>query len=308
VLPEDMSVEDQATNAAMNGSLPSTPVNGYIPAPPPSVTITTTTTPSTPAPAKNGSAPTAAPAAASQTEFTGDYNAYVLNVQAPWPPPVFARPKMQPQERFYMENRWYSQWSFFDKKANESKKRYLQLQQIIVIGSVIVPVLVAFGPNLAAQIPDGGFISDTFMRFIVDIATVIISTAVAVAAAWEGLHKNGDSWSTYRRAAEEMQQEKFMFDVRAGRYANEPNPYIKFVERCEEVIAQQNGRFIQTIEKQQAQQQAQNEKILADINKDDDDDDATTVTVRSHASSPSVVSVEATPVAPPAPVEETSAG
>ncbi|NJR12409.1 DUF4231 domain-containing protein [bacterium] len=295
MLPQDeVSVEEMATQQALNGELPVVPVNGYIPAVPTPVTVTPLSNGSATSANGTGTSPSASPAPANPPEFTGDYTAYVVDVKAPWPPPVFARPTMQPHERFYMENRWYSQWTFFDKRANESKKKYLQLQQIIVIGSVIVPVLVAFGPNLATIIPSDGVVSQTVVRFFVDVATVIISTAVAVAAAWEGLHKYGDSWTTYRRAAEEMQQEKFMFDVRAGRYANDPNPYIKFVERCEEVIAQQNGRFIQTIERQQAQAAEQGQEILAKYR----DKDETTVTV-THT--PSAVSVETVP-------QETSAG
>ena len=54
-----------------------------------------------------------------------------------------------------------------------------------------------------------------------------------------------------------------MFDVRTGRYANNADAFTRFVERCEEVMAQQNGRFIQTIEKQQAQATDQNQEVLA---------------------------------------------
>jgi len=228
--------------------------------------------------------PTPAPTPAPTAQNTGDYSAYLVQVSSPWPPPLFARPYMKPEERFYLENRWYSQWSFYDRKANDSKRNYLRLQQIIVIGSVIVPVLVAFGPNLVTIFPDD---SAKVVRFIIDVFTVVISTSVAVAAAWEGLHKYGDSWTTYRRAAEEMQQEKFMFDVRTGRYTKNADAFARFVERCEEIMAQQNGRFIQTIEKQQAQAAEQGEEILAKY-RPDKDETSTTVTV----SSPSGMAVE----------------
>ncbi len=315
MLPEDeISTEDMATSQAMNGGLSASPVSGYIPAPPPAAPVMTQSVPATAPVSTNGnetyqvtttvtpSAPTTAPTAQS----TGDYSSYVLSVNTPWPPPLFARPNMKPEERFYLENRWYSQWTFFDKKASDSKKRYLQLQQIIVIGSVVVPVLVAFGPNVTTIIPAS---STLIARFFIDVATVIISTSVAVAAAWEGLHKNGDAWSTYRRAAEEMQQEKFTFDVRAGRYASEANAYTRFVERTEEIIAQQNGRYFQTIEKQQQQAAEQNQEILGKYR----DQGETTVTVTSPISSTSTVAVETSsaPVqvaAAPVAVEDSSAG
>lgn len=315
MLPQDeTSTEDMATSQAMNGELPVTPVNGYIP-PAPMMTAASVTPP----PSTNGThgsttsyqvsvpaAPQVTVPAAPAVDTSGDYTAYVLNVDVPWPPPIFARPSMKPEERFYLENRWYSQWSFYDKKANQSKKSYLRLQQIIVIGSVIVPVLVAFGPNLTTIIPTT--ISPLLVRFVIDVITVVISTAVAVAAAWEGLHKNGDAWTTYRRAAEEMQQEKFTFDVRTGRYANNTDAFARFVERCEEIMAQQNGRFIQTIEKQQAQAAEQNQDILTKYR---EKEEATTITVSSPTGAGSTVSVETTPAPAPvvvAAVEDSSAG
>lgn len=307
MLPQDeTSTEDMATSQAMSGELPASPVNGYIP-PAPVMTPSLTAAPVVTRTSSNGNGsyrvtvPAAPAPAAAATSSAGDYSAYVLNINAPWPPPVFARPTMRPEERFYLENRWYSQWSFYDKKANQSKKSYLRLQQIIVIGSVIVPVLVAFGPNLVNLFPQ----SPTVVRFIIDLITVIISTAVAVAAAWEGLHKNGDSWTTYRRAAEEMQQEKFTFDVRTGRYTNNADAFARFVERCEEIMAQQNGRFIQTIERQQAQAAEQNQEILAKYR---DNDDSTTITVSNPTPTSSFVSVETNTAPAPAAVEESSAG
>jgi hypothetical protein len=318
---DEQSTEDMATSQAMSGEFPASPVSGYIP-PTPLMAPSLSAVPATTAPSTNGngngayhapvttvttSAPAPAPTPAPTADTSGDYSAYVLNVNTPWPPPVFARPSMKPEERFYLENRWFSQWNFYDRKANQSKANYLRLQQIIVIGSVIVPVLVAFGPNLVNIFPDESAI---VVRFVIDVITVVISTAVAVAAAWEGLHKYGDSWTTYRRAAEEMQQEKFTFDVRTGRYANNPDAFARFVERCEEIMAQQNGRFIQTIEKQQAQAAEQNQEILAKYNKGDE---GTTITVSNPTPTTSVVSVATTAPEPAAmvaavPMEDSSAG
>jgi hypothetical protein len=321
VLPQDeTSTEDMATQQALSGEFAPSPVNGYIPPTPPIMAPSAAAVPVMSTPSTNGNGngsyqvtvPAAAPAApATPPTDAGDYSAFVLNINSPWPPPVFARPSMKPAERFYIENRWFSQWTFFDKKANDSKKKYLRYQQIIVIGSVIVPVLIASGPYLASVIPDNFFMPQDAVRFLIDMATIVISTAVAVAAAWEGLHKYGDSWTTYRRAAEEMQQDKFMFDVRAGRYTNESTAYTRFVERTEEIIAQQNGRYFQTIERQQAQAAEQGQEILAKYR--DKNEDGTTITVSNPTPTSSLVSVETStaPVSAPVaavPMEETSAG
>ncbi len=175
---------------------------------------------------------------------------YKLIPDAVWPPPIYIRKDITNDERFYMEHRWHSQWAFFDKKASEAKRRHQRLQLIIGLGSVTVPVLVGIrGDTDVAQ--NGLY-----------VLTVIISLAVAMAAAIENVQKYGDSWRSYRHAAEELLQEKSLYDNRAGRYADIPSPFLRFVERVEEVIAQQNGRWIQVQEKAQQAADEQSKEIL----------------------------------------------
>lgn len=166
----------------------------------------------------------------------GNYDDYQLLPDAPWPPPVFVRQDISPQERYYIEHRWYSQWSFFDTKATENKNRYYRTQLIVGIGSVSVPVLVGINAvGIAQQI----------LYFV----TVFISLSVAMATAIESLYTFGDNWRSYRSAAEDLRQEKSLYDVKAGKYANNRQAFVRFVERCEEIIAQQNGRWVQSQEK-----------------------------------------------------------
>ncbi len=166
----------------------------------------------------------------------GNYDDFQLLPDAPWPPPIFIKQNITPQERYYIEHRWYSQWSFFDSKATENKNRYYRTQLIVGIGSVSVPVLVGINAvGIAQQI----------LYFV----TVFISLSVAMATAIESLYTFGDNWRSYRSAAEDMRQEKSLYDVKAGKYANNRQAFIRFVERCEEIIAQQNGRWVQSQEK-----------------------------------------------------------
>jgi uncharacterized lipoprotein NlpE involved in copper resistance len=185
------------------------------------------------------------------SEVYGDYADYQLLPDAPWPPPIFVRKSISPQERYYLEHRWYSQWSFFDKKASENKNRYYRTQLIVGIGSVTVPVLV--GINAQG-------IAGSVLYFV----TVFVSLAVAMATAVESLYTFGDNWRSYRSAAEDLHQEKSLYDVKAGRYANNAQAFMRFVERCEEIIAQQNGRWIQSQEKA-AEQLSQDAEEFAEV-------------------------------------------
>ncbi len=175
---------------------------------------------------------------------------YEMMPEAPWPPPIYVRKNIPNEERYYMEHRWYSQWAYFDKRASESKRRYQYLQLVIGVGSVIVPVLVGI-QGLTEE-----------ARNILYLGTVTISLGVAIATALENVFKHGDNWRSYRQAAEDMKQEKSLYDVKAGRYADNPKPFMRFVERCEEIMAQQNGRWIQSTEQQQLQSEEESQEFI----------------------------------------------
>jgi hypothetical protein len=200
------------------------------------------------------------------TSDSGKYEEFLLMPDAAWPPPIFLRKSVSAQERFYMANRWHSQWQYYDKKATEAKNTYFNVQRLVVIGSVIVPVIVSLGSSLATvletmnifgwQVPSGAG------RPIIDVITVAVSTTVAVAAAIESLYKFGDDWNSYRSAAEELLAEKSFYDMQSGPYASNPNPFATFVDRTEGIIANQNGKYFQAQQQNLQKHAAQNEDLL----------------------------------------------
>jgi hypothetical protein len=164
---------------------------------------------------------------------------HTLKPSNQWPPPIYVDSNISAQERYYIEHRWYTQWEWYDKRASDAKRRYHTLQVIIVVGSASVPVLVGLAPNVPAVIP------------------ILISLGVTIAAGLENVFKNGDSWRNFRQASEELQREKSMYDVKSGAYRKAKRPFLLFVQRCEDVIAKQNGNFLQLTEEQQPQQAQQ---------------------------------------------------
>lgn len=249
------------------------------------------TTPTNAAPATNNAA------SPTNNQYTAQYfEEFKVIPEGTWPPPLFIKRNVHPRERYYLEYRWHSQWAYYDKRANENKKNYFRLQTIVVIGSVVVPVLISLNTNLATLIsaiiafaanalsgPETTFVAADFVntsRLIVDTVTVFISLAVAGAAAYEGLQKYGDNWRTYRQAAEELQAEKSFYDMGTGRYQDNAQAFARFVERCEEIIAKQNGQFIQTVDRLLVAQSEQNQRVLdttmGESGDFDDDNTATT--------------------------------
>lgn len=155
-----------------------------------------------------------------------------------WPPPLYLPDSAGVDEQYYLRYRWQSQWLWYDGKASENKLKHQLLQVVIGVGSVSVPVLLGQASPLREM-------------------AVWVSLIVAAAAAIENVKKYGDNWRSYRQAAEDLSREKSLYNVAAGPYKAAKRPFARFVERCEDVIAQQNGRFYQRPEDQQAQPQAQ---------------------------------------------------
>lgn len=207
---------------------------------------------------------------------TGSFDEWVIEPTQAWPPPMFIRKNATPRERFYLEYRWHSQWSFYDSKASQNKNTYYWYQRIIVIGALMIPALISLNSTIARFITQvftaGGSDSETIVRIGIDSFTVFVSLAVAGAAALESLYKYGENWSSYRSAAEELQAEKNFYDMSAGPYENNPTAFATFVARIEGIIANQNGKYFQAVQQQIAKQTEDNDAIVDRFLADDEDD------------------------------------
>jgi len=204
------------------------------------------------------------------TSDPGKYEEFLLMPSAAWPPPIFIRKSVSAQERFYIENRWHSQWSYYDKKATDAKKVYFSIQRFVVVGGVIVPVIVGLGYSLSTIVESMFAMPVGAGRPWIDIITVVISATIGIAAAVESLYKFGDDWNSYRSAAEELLAEKSFYDMQSGPYANNPNAFATFVDRTEGIIANQNGKYFQAQQQNIQKQAAQNEDLLERYRSSDD--------------------------------------
>jgi len=162
----------------------------------------------------------------------------VIRPEGEWPPPIYIDPNASPEEIYYMENRWFAQWLFYDQRAVVAKRVHQRLQLTITVGSAAVPVLVGIQAI------------DDRVNFALYLVTIIISFLVAGASAIETVKKYGDAWRSYRTATEELMREKSLYDVKSGPYRKSTNPFLLFVERCEDVMAKQNGVFLSPREEQ----------------------------------------------------------
>ncbi len=214
-----------------------------------------------PIPAPASTAPPPAPV----VSVNSASNSNLLVPKEIWPPPIYIDANASESERYYMEHRWYSQWSYYDNKASAAKKQYHRYQLIAVIGAGTVTALVGLSP----------IATDINARNALTVLTVLFSLAVTSATAIEAVVKHGDAWRNYRSAAEELKQEKSLYDVKSGAYRKSKKPFLLFVERSEEVMAKQNGSWASLSRDDQTQQpQGGTQPVPAPRGASGDDDDA----------------------------------
>ena len=59
------------------------------------------------------------------------------------------------------------------------------------------------------------------------------------------IYNYGDNWRNFRRTSEARKRERVLYQAGAGPYRYSKNPDIRFVERCEEIIAEETGQYFQ---------------------------------------------------------------
>ena len=144
-------------------------------------------------------------------------------------PYVSPRSALSQKSRHYIETRWYPQWKYYDEKAAFNKARHINLQIFVAIGSVSVPIIIG-------------------ISFIPTWIPALISGLVAIFTAIENVMKYGDNWRAYRNAAEGLNREKVLYEALAGPYDRTNAPFRMFVERSEDIIAEETGRYFERTE------------------------------------------------------------
>jgi hypothetical protein len=143
------------------------------------------------------------------------------------------------QKRF-LRLRWLDQMLWAERRAGEARNRYYALRMLAIVGGVIVPALV----SLNLQAAPVGWI------------TFALSLAVAISLAVESFFRWGERWTHYRRMAELLKSEGWMFFQLAGPY-REPGThaaaYPEFAKRVEAVVASDVELFIAELTREKSE-------------------------------------------------------
>lgn len=135
---------------------------------------------------------------------------------------------LDPARKRFLRSRWLDQLVWTESKAARARNRYYALRLTTLIGALLVPALATLDPQ------------DDTLHNAVRIATWVVGLVVAISAAIEGFFHYGDRWRTYRRTAELLKTEGWLFLQLSGRYSANGSThaaaYPAFALRVEELI------------------------------------------------------------------------
>jgi len=127
----------------------------------------------------------------------------------------------------YLKDRVDEQIEWYSKKSGFCKKQYYFCKIAVVALAALLPVCIAL----------------LYRNELLPIAASIISALIIIAEGVLSLLKSQENWIEYRKIAETLKHEKYMFIHHAGVYLKEDIESVifsYFVERIESIISQEN--------------------------------------------------------------------
>jgi len=144
----------------------------------------------------------------------------------------------------YLKDRLDQYKNWYDNKAVSAKKKYLRGRVWAAIGAVIVPVLTNITLPSVSLI-DGYYIS------ITKILVTIVSTAVALSIALEGVLHYREQWKNYRTTEQYLTAQKNLFCNNVGDYSglSREDAFKLLVNRVETAITEENAITLNVLTK-----------------------------------------------------------
>lgn len=137
------------------------------------------------------------------------------------------------QKRF-LQGRWLEQLLWFERRSGSNQRRYYALRLVTIVGGVVVPALISLNLR-SADVAEGlGWV------------TFGLSLIVATSAALESFFRYGENYRMYRRTAEALKGQGWMFFELTGPYQARDHQSIfpKFGAQVETLVRQDVDTFI----------------------------------------------------------------
>ena len=128
----------------------------------------------------------------------------------------------------YLAGRLDEQITYYEAAASRAKRTHLRLQTGVLALSVLVPVAV----NRPVD-------ANAWLRYLILAFAVLLPAMTGLAAA----RKYGETWLSYRMAAELLKNEKYLFLTGSGRYRGNPDAFHELVETVESLLSAEHNKF-----------------------------------------------------------------
>ncbi|BAS55790.1 MULTISPECIES: DUF4231 domain-containing protein [Leptolyngbya] len=112
----------------------------------------------------------------------------------------------------YLKLRWLEQVLWMEGKSNKMRDRHQSGRKWTIVLSAILPIIVLLNFN-----------EDKIFERGIKVATVAISSAIAIGTALEEFHQYGKRWYSYRRASELLKTQGWQFFQLSGAYRTYEN-------------------------------------------------------------------------------------
>ena len=133
----------------------------------------------------------------------------------------------------YLNDRYFVQIDWYDKKSIANQKRYKRYQGWLIILASLTPIFVMI---------DKYFKEQTFLVWL----PVVSSVLVAIFTALLKTFKYQENWLNYRTTCETLRKEIHFYNAGIGDYADTENKEALFVERVENMISRENTLWLST--------------------------------------------------------------
>lgn len=137
----------------------------------------------------------------------------------------------QDKFRKYLEDRYYSQIDWYDKKSLKNKKLYEILQLGLLIFSALTPVFIAIEMHPS---------TNSWLKWV----PIFTSVFVAILASVIKTFKFQENWLNYRTICETLKKELYFFEADIGDYKDVGTKEALFIERVENLISRENTLWI----------------------------------------------------------------
>jgi hypothetical protein len=136
-------------------------------------------------------------------------------------------------QRIYLMDRWLAEYLWLDKTAGRYRVAYYVLRLVAIVGGVSLPALATFAQT------------DSTARVLV----AVVSAAVAVSVALDGLFRPGERWRHYRRAAEELKTEGWRYLFRTDPYsrATGERSFELFASNVEKLLRSEVDEYVSKV-------------------------------------------------------------